>query len=175
MAALKTKVQIFKLFQKEDKKPLKVVGKDRSVYVSWNIEDMLQSAKKGDIVEMTVEQLPDYNGQKQFKIQKVIALITNSDNAGEVLPEIDTEGGIDSPSITQAPLPLPLTVEQVNIFYNEAVSEARERYPKLADEKLIQTVSDLFNAKLQSQQQDFSLQMSKFVQSNKLKNMGALK
>lgn len=105
---------------------------------------------------------------KQMNILTIVSIETPSvasiAKAGIAKPKED---------ISLAPLPDPLTEEQIASFLDEAEAKAREKirgedYTRMDFTPL---VNMLFTAKLQKQAQEYSVSMSRHVQSTKESNM----
>ena len=65
------------------------------------------------------------------------------------------------------PLPEPLKQEDADKMLNVAVMEVRTKFPDLDDDVLMPAIAAQFTARLQRQQQEFSVAMSQHIDASK--------
>ena len=148
----------------------KFLATDKNYYTTFQSSSILDSIKEGALVKLEATQNKQY--PTNYSITRIISvdstspkIITRTDQAGHI--------GIPTPSIP--PSPSPLSQAEGYKMLVDAITEVQKELPSVDDGELIPLIAEHYSAKLQAQQQGFSLAMSNMVQQSKLRNMGMMK
>ncbi len=176
-----TEIIVKKIYKNEGKtkagKPYtatKLLATDKNYYTTFQSSSVIASIREGTRVKLEAMQ------NEKFPTNYDITRIIEIDTSPKQEPISAGRIGIDIPSPpsahnTAAPSPSPLSTTEALKMLTEAIAEVRKELPQVDDDALMPLIAEHYSAKLQAQQQVFSLSMSNMVQQSKLRNMGMIR
>ena len=150
----------------------RLLATDKNYYFTFQSSSVISSIQEGSAVKLEATQDKQY--PTNYDIIRIIEVDANPPKqepttAGRALPSNPGVHNITAPS------PSPLSLSDASKMLAEAISEVQKELPQVDDGELISLIAEHYSAKLQSQQQTFSLAMSNMVQQSKLRNMGMIR